>query len=154
MKFKPIVMAVFLVILGTIAQKQMQAQTQVGENPRSKVETGRKMMALPDLVIKEILYEADNKIRVRVMNQGKGSSAACYLALIKLSGGGPASPTEKVWTIKIPALNPGKGYSMPIAIAPKTWIDSAFKARVDRSNQVRESNESNNELFNDDKIVK
>ena len=148
MKTRYIAIATLSLILGVAAQTQTMAQGQVEGMPNAKV------IALPDLVVTGISYEANNKVRVRVLNQGKGSSGKCYLALMMLSGGGPASAPQKVWTIEIPPLAAGKGFSMPISIAPKTWVDVAFKALVDRSDNVRETNETNNELFNNSKVVK
>jgi hypothetical protein len=141
----------FLIVTAA-AQSQAVAQAQVEGIP--KAADNAKLTALPDLIVTGITYEANNKVRVRVLNQGKGSSARCYLALMMLSGGGPASAPQKVWTIEVPPLAAGKGFSMPISIRPKSWVDAAFKARVDRSDSVREIDESNNDLFNDSKVVK
>ena len=152
MKLRHLMMAALFLISGAALQSQTFAQGEVKGMPKVK-DTGR-IVALPDLVVTGIYYEANNNVRVRVLNQGKGASAKCYLALMMLSGGGPASAPQKVWTIEIPALAPGKGYSMPISIAPKTWVDAAFKALVDRSDTVREANESNNDRFDNSRVVK
>ena len=101
---------------------------------------------LPDLVISEIKFEpSPDQIRVRVFNQGSIASSACYLAL--LSGAGNAAPgTQRVWSIQIPGLEPGKGFSKPILVAPLTQANGPWKAVIDRSNSVKESNEDNNQL--------
>jgi subtilase family serine protease len=103
--------------------------------------------SLPDLVVKEIKYETSpDTIRVRVLNQGTGVSSSCYLALLSMVGENAALGTKRVWTIEIPALQPGKGFSNTIVVSPLTQSNGPWKAVVDRSNKVKESNESNNQL--------
>jgi CARDB protein len=102
---------------------------------------------LPDLVVKEILYDsAPDKIRVRVMNQGSGPSSICHLALVSMVGQDASLGTKRVWSMEIPALQSGKGFSNTIVISPLTQSNGPWKAVVDRSNKVKESNESNNQL--------
>lgn len=103
---------------------------------------------LPDLVVKEIIFEpAPEKIRVRVMNQGTGASSACYLALMSMiSSDASLSTKQRTWTIEIPALQAGKGFSNTIDVSPLTQAHGPWMAVVDRSNTVKEKNESNNRL--------
>ena len=102
----------------------------------------------PDLVVKEIVFEQSaSKIRVRVQNQGNGPSSSCYLALQSMAANSPALETEqRVWTTQIPALAAGKGYSNVIDVAPLKQVNGPWQATVDRSNEVKESNENNNVL--------
>lgn len=102
----------------------------------------------PDLIVKEIVFESSPaKIRVRVMNQGTGASSSCYLALQSMAGDDPSLGTkQRVWTIPIPALEPGKGFSNTIDVAPLAQSNGPWRATVDRSNTVAESNENNNSL--------
>lgn len=151
MKIKHITLALLLLLIGVGCQRQAQAQVTPPPNRRNPPPT---VKLTPDLVVTGITYEAGNKIRVRVMNQGQGASGACALALMKLAGGGPASAAQKTWTMSVPALEAGKGFSNSISIGPETYTDAAFKARVDRSNSVKETDENNNELFDDSKVVK
>jgi CARDB len=104
---------------------------------------------LPDLVVKEITFEsAPDQIRVRVMNQGGTASANCHLALMSMAGDDASLGTkQRVWTIAIPALQPGKGFSNTIVVAPLNQSNGPWKALVDRSDSVKESNESNNQLI-------
>ncbi len=103
---------------------------------------------LADLVVSQIAFDqSPSKIRVRVMNSGNGPSTVCHLALQSLTGNDPTLPTTKrVWTIEIPALEAGKGYSNVIDVSPLTQNNGPWKASVDRSNEVKESNEANNSL--------
>jgi hypothetical protein len=102
----------------------------------------------PDLVVSEIIFEqSPAKIRVRVMNIGSGASAGCFLALASGAGDDPSLGTKKrVWSIQVPALEAGKGFSAVIDVSPLTQTNGPWKATVDRSNTVKESNESNNSL--------
>ena len=102
---------------------------------------------LPDLIVKEIVPESTpTKIRVRVMNQGRGTSSTCYLALMSMVGIDPSLGTKRVWTIEIPELQAGKGFSNTIDVSPLTQGHGNWRALVDRSNTVKESIESNNQL--------
>jgi len=102
----------------------------------------------PDLIVKEIVFDpSPAKIRVRVMNQGSGASTSCHLALQSLVGDAPSLGTkQRVWTIPIPGLEAGKGFSNAIDVAPLAQTNGPWKATVDRSNTVAESNENNNTL--------
>jgi hypothetical protein len=102
----------------------------------------------PDLIVKQIVFEkSPSQIRVWVVNQGTGASSSCYLALQSLIGPDVSLPTkQRVWTIQIPALEAGKGFSNLIDVAPLTRANGPWSATVDRSNAVAESNENNNTL--------
>src|SRR5262245_16125950 len=85
----------------------------------------------PDLVVKEIVFapRSPSIARVRVLNQGTASSSSCYLALQSLTGDDAALGTkQRVWTIAIPALEAGKGFSEAIDIAPLTQANGPWKA--------------------------
>jgi len=107
----------------------------------------------PDLLVKEIVFEQSaSKIRVRIQNQGHGSSSSCYLAVQSLAGNSPALGTEqRVWTIQIPALAAGKGYSNVIDVSPLKHANGPWRVTVDRSNEVKESDENNNVLVYPDR---
>jgi hypothetical protein len=102
----------------------------------------------PDLVVTQIIFEqSPAKIRVRVMNIGSGASTSCFLALASGAGDDPSLGTKKrVWSIPVPALEAGKGFSSVIDVSPLTQTKGPWKATVDRSNTVKESNETNNSL--------
>ncbi|MEO6390962.1 MAG: CARDB domain-containing protein [Pyrinomonadaceae bacterium] len=102
----------------------------------------------PDLIVKEVAFDpSPSRIRVRVFNQGTGASASCYLALQSLVRSDPSLATkQRVWTIPIPALDAGKGFSNVIDVAPLAQTHGPWRATVDRSNTVVESNENNNTL--------
>jgi hypothetical protein len=101
-----------------------------------------------DLVVTQIIFEqSPAKIRVRVMNIGSGASTSCFLALASGAGDDPSLGTKKrVWSIPVPALQAGKGFSSVIDVSPLTQTKGPWKATVDRSNTVKESNETNNSL--------
>jgi hypothetical protein len=102
----------------------------------------------PDLIVKEIVFEkSPSQIRVRVVNQGTGPSSECYLALQSLVGADVSLATkQRVWSILVPALEAGKGFSDVIDVAPLTQTNGPWRATIDRSNTVAESNERNNTL--------
>jgi hypothetical protein len=102
----------------------------------------------PDLIVKEIVFEqSPSQIRVRVVNQGTAASSECYLALqTKVGSDASLATKQRVWTISVPALDPGKGFSNVIDVAPLSQTNGPWSATVDRSNTVAESNETNNTL--------
>jgi len=116
--------------------------------PSSPVSDQEGAPGRPDLIVKEIVFEQlPTKIRVRVMNQGAGPSSSCHLALQSLIGNDASLATkQRVWTIAIPALEAGKGFSNAIDVAPLTQTNGPWKATIDRSKTVAESNENNNTL--------
>ena len=101
-----------------------------------------------DLIVTEIAFDQSaSKIRIRVLNQGSGASRSCHLALQSLVGDAASLGTkQRVWTIAIPALEPGKGFSNVIDVSPLSQTNGPWKATIDRSNAVAESNENNNTL--------
>ena len=81
------------------------------------------------------------------MNIGSGASTGCFLALASGAGDDPSLGTKKrVWSIQVPALQAGKGFSTVIDVSPLTQTNGPWKAIVDRSDTVKESNETNNSL--------
>ena len=103
--------------------------------------------AAPDLVVSEIIFDqSPSQIRVRVMNNGSAASSSCYLALLSGAGDDPSLGKKRVWSIQVPALEPGKGFSTAIDLSPLTQSNGPWKATIDRSNSVKESNETNNSL--------
>jgi hypothetical protein len=104
--------------------------------------------ALPDLMVRQISFEpSPSQIRVRIVNVGSGPSSSCNLALQSLARDDPSLGTKKrVWTIQAPALEARKGFSAVIDVSPLTQINGPWRATVDRSNTVRESNENNNSI--------
>lgn len=101
-----------------------------------------------DLVVTQIIFEeSPARIRVRVMNAGNGASSRCFLALTSLAGNDESLGTkQRTWSIPIPALAAGKGFSNVIDVSPLTQTNGPWKATIDRSNTVKESNEENNTL--------
>jgi hypothetical protein len=82
-----------------------------------------------------------------VGNAGSGPSTSCYLALQSLAGDDPSLGTkQRVWTIKVPALGPRKGFTEVIDVSPLTQANGPWRATIDRSNTVKESNETNNSI--------
>ena len=104
--------------------------------------------ALPDLMVRQISFEqSPSQIRVRIVNVGSAPSSICYLALQSLAGNDPSLGTKKrVWTIPVPALEARKGFSTVIDVSPLTQTNGPWRATIDRSNTVRESNENNNSI--------
>jgi hypothetical protein len=99
----------------------------------------------PDLVVSEIIFDqSPGQIRVRVMNVGNAASSACFLALISGAKDPSIVTKRRVWSINIPALDAGKGFSTVVDVWPLTQTNGPWKAIVDRSNSVEESNETNN----------
>lgn len=113
----------------------------------------RKIAVLPDLVVEGINYDQASTVHVSVMNQGNGNAKSCHLALMILKDNGPASAPQKVFTVAVPPLKAHKGYSATFIIAPFTFADRAFLALVDRSDEVKESDESNNKRFDNSKVI-
>ena len=104
---------------------------------------------LPDLVVVRISFEpSPSQIRVLVGNAGDGASTSCYLALQSLAGDDSSLGTkQRVWSVKVPSLDPRKGFTEVIDVSPLTQANGPWRATVDRSNTVKESNESNNSLI-------
>jgi subtilase family serine protease len=109
---------------------------------------------LPDLVVTEISYDQTGSVRVQVMNEGNGNAKASHLALMIMKGSGPASGADKIWTVAVPVLKAHTGYSATFNISPFKYADRAFLARIDRSDEVKESDESNNDRFDSSRVIK
>ena len=83
---------------------------------------------------------------------GLGVNAQCVPHISNIekllnTGNDPALGTkQRVWTIKVPALEPRKGFTGVIDVSPLTQTNGPWRATIDRSNTVRESNENNNTL--------
>lgn len=108
----------------------------------------RSPTGLPDLVVVQISFEqSPSQIRVRVGNAGNAPSTSCYLSLQSLVGNDPSLGTkQRVWTITVPALDPRKGFTEVIDVSPLTQTNGPWRATIDRSNTVPESNENNNSI--------
>lgn len=123
----------------------------LGQGVKAQIVSGPPIATnkLPDLIVSEIVFEKSGrtKIRVRVLNKGTAASSTCHLALMSQIGDDASITTkQRVWTIEFPALEPGKGLSQVINVLPLTQAHGSWKAVIDRSNVVKESNESNNQL--------
>jgi hypothetical protein len=97
--------------------------------------------AAPDMVVMEI--QSPNLdggiVQVRIKNQGNATAAACYLALRITPSGGKM----KVFSPQVPSLTAGQ--ETVVEVQTGFLLSQAdFEAIVDRSNTVKESNESNN----------
>ena len=104
--------------------------------------------AAPDLVVTQIIFdESPSRIRVRVMNAGAGPASKCFLALTSMADDASLPTKKRTWTIPIPALAGGKGFSNAIDVSPLTQTNGPWKAKIDRSNTVKESNEENNTMI-------
>jgi subtilase family serine protease len=94
---------------------------------------------LPDYVVADVSTVDYDTVKVRVKNQGLITATPCYLAVtIKTTAG-----TTKVFSPKVNGLPPGQ----ETAVAVKTGLDliqADYKVVVDRSNTVKESDETNN----------
>jgi subtilase family serine protease len=136
-----------------IRSSKASASAQTNAN-RMQRKPNTEVAVLPDLVVKEISYDQTGSVRVQVMNEGSANAKANHLALMIMKGYGPASGTDKVWTVTVPALKAHKGYWARFNISPFRYADRAFLARVDRSDEVKESDESNNDRFDSSKVIK
>lgn len=105
----------------------------------------------PDLIIEGFWFVQNHKtVRVLVKNTGAVNSKICVLRLTvrKING----TPVGRVTEIKIPSIGAGKHVSffinadeiLPNNVALK---DTTFKLNVDAEKGVKESNESNNEVW-------
>ena len=156
-------MIVLSILLAGFTQSVLAQQPLRGSRPNSSQQSANTQLpqkqpntqvaVLPDLVVTAFDYQKASTIRVQVMNEGSANSKACYLVLMVLKGTTPGSESEKVVNVAIPPLKAHKGYWTTINIAPFTYADHAFLARVDRSDQVKESNESNNDRFDNSKVI-
>jgi hypothetical protein len=97
--------------------------------------------ALPDYVVTDVSTSDYDTVKVRVKNQGVITGGPCYMAItIKTADG-----KRKVFSPKVNGLPPGQ----ETEVTAKTGLDliqADYEALVDRSNSVKESDESNNTL--------
>jgi CARDB protein len=148
-----------LLLLGiasqTFAQQPIRDRKVTGSTDQSRQGPNTQVAVLPDLVVTGIEYDekSGSTIHVHVRNQGNGNAKACYLALMALKSNSQNSGPAKVWSVEIPALGAQKSFSTTIHISPFTYADRAFLARIDRSDQVKESDESNNDRFDNSKVI-
>jgi subtilase family serine protease len=160
MKKKAIVLASVL-LLSTCVLALAQQPVRTSRADASSQQNSNRMpkpnpqtVVLPDLVVTEISYDKTGAVVVQVMNQGNANAKASHLALMIMKGNGPASGHDKVWTVAVPALKAHKGYSATFNISPFKYADRAFLARIDRSDEVKESDESNNDRFDSSRVIK
>lgn len=127
MKIRSILLAVVLAILCT-AQPQARVMRNLPAPPPG-----------PDLVVLDVTTSDYDNVKVRVKNQGIITAPPCYLALtIKTTAG-----KTKVFSPKVNGLQSGH----EIEITVKTGFDliqANWEAVVDRSDTVKESDETNN----------
>lgn len=160
MKNKAIVLASVL-LLGIFVHALAQQPVRTSRDDASSQQNANRMpkpntqtAVLPDLVVTEISYDKTGAVLVQVMNQGNAKANPSHLALMIMKGNGPASGADKVWTVAVPALKAHKGYSATFNISPFKYADRAFLARIDRSDEVKESDESNNDRFDSSRVIK
>ena len=132
------------------SKSDASAQQNANRMPKPNTDTA----VLPDLVVTNIYYNQTGTVSVRVLNQGGAKANGCHLALMIMTGYGPGSGADKVWTVAVPALKAHKAYLATFNISPFKYTDRAFLARVDRSDEVKESDESNNDRFDSSKVIK
>jgi len=157
MKNKAIALASVLFLgisIHALAQQPIRISKFTQQNANRMPKPNVEPAVLPDLVVTEISYDKTGVVRVQVMNQGNGNAKSSHLALMIMKGDGPASGHGKVWTVAVPALKAHKGYLATFDIAPFKYADHAFTALVDRSDEVKESDESNNERFDASRVIK
>jgi hypothetical protein len=96
---------------------------------------------LPDYIVTNVTTSDYDTLKVRVKNQGVITGGPCYMAItIKTTGG-----KIKVFSPKMNGLPPGQETELSV----KTGMDliqANYEALVDRSNTVKESDETNNTL--------
>ncbi len=129
MKVKVLLLIGVLAIL-TISQAWAQAMRNLAAPP-----------PLPDYVVLEVSTSDYDTVKVRVKNQGAITGGPCYMAItIKTSDG-----KTKVFSPKVNGLPPGQ----ETVVQAKTGLNlilADYNAKVDRSNSVKESDETNNTL--------
>lgn len=130
--------AVFL--LPSAAAQNDGLQAEKNKNPQLK--------QFPDLVILHGAYDkAGPSVRFRVENRGKAASTACTVKLFAVKLKGMVILQELDFTIDVPALAAGAGYSKGFTL-PKTQdgvVTFPTKLVVDSENVVKEYKEDNNE---------
>jgi subtilase family serine protease len=157
MKSKTILLASILLLgiaIYSPAQQPIRAAKAEGQNTGRMPRPNTQTAVLPDLVVTEISYDKTGAVIVQVMNQGNANAKTSHLALMIMKGNGPASGHGKVWTVTVPALKAHQSYSATFNISPFKFADHAFTARVDRSDEVKESDESNNDRFDASRVIR
>ena len=97
--------------------------------------------ALPDYIVTEVSTSDYDTVKARVKNQGVITAGPCYMAItIKTTDG-----QRKVFSPKVNGLAPGQEVEMS-AKTGLNLIQADYEALVDRSNSVKESDETNNTL--------
>jgi hypothetical protein len=96
---------------------------------------------LPDYIVTEVSTSDYDTVKVRVKNQGVITGGPCYMAItIKTTDG-----KTKVFSPKVNGLPPGQQTEVT-AKTGLNLIQADYEALVDRSNSVKESDETNNTL--------
>lgn len=130
MKVKVILLAVALATIA-IAQPLAQAMKNLAAPPPP----------LPDYIVVEVSTSDYDTVKARVKNQGVITATPCYMAItIKTTDG-----KTKVFSPKVNGLPPGQ----EVVVTAKTGlnlIQADWEAKVDRSDSVKESDETNNTL--------
>ena len=97
--------------------------------------------ALPDYIVTQVSTSDYDTVKVRVKNQGAITAGPCYMAItIKTTEG-----TRKVFSPKVNGLAPAQETEVT-AKTGLNLIQADYEALVDRSNTVKESDETNNTL--------
>jgi hypothetical protein len=96
---------------------------------------------LPDYIVTEVSTSDYDTVKVRIKNQGVITAPPCYMAItIKTTDG-----KRKVFSPKVNGLPPGQE-TVVVAKTGLNLIQADYEALVDRSNTVKESDETNNTL--------
>ena len=106
-------------------------------------------VSLPDLVVVGITFgdaSAPSNVRVEVRNQGKAKSGECHLAFMSGKPSDTSTTAQRVWTVDVPAIEAGHGAFLRFKVEPLKESDGPWRATVDRSGVVKESDEGNNTL--------
>lgn len=109
--------------------------------PTVRAKGGLPAAPLPDYIVTDVSTSDYDTVKVRVKNQGVITAGPCYMALtIKTTDG-----KRKVFSPKVNGLPPGQETEVT-AKTGLNLIQADYEALVDRSNSVKESDESNNTL--------
>lgn len=147
MKSKPLGFALFLsTVLFSLPSAKGQAVSTA--NPLSppapvfkRLQTAAQTVALPDLVIRQVVAVAgsDKKLRAHIVNVGNADAGACNLLLFLQQNG----QTLKRGTY-VTAIAKGKDLWVEVNNDNPIAAASSISLRVDDPNRVKESNELNN----------
>jgi CARDB len=126
---KSILLAAAMTAL-TIAQPLVQAMSNLSNTA-----------PLPDYIVTDVSTSDYDTVKVRVKNQGVITGGPCYMAItIKTTDG-----KMKVFSPKMNGLPPNQETEVT-AKTGLNLIQAGYEALVDRSNTVKESDETNNTL--------